>query len=458
MDTGATPQGDASTAATRTQLHLDRKTNGGKLMNPLDLVLDPVTAPGVIAAKLWIKGGSSADPQGQRGVHQLLGSLLTRGCGPYDHLALADLVEGCGAGLRCDTHEDGMLISLKCADRDAERLLSLLGWMLIDPHLDPNQVKLERELSLQALQRQREDPFHLAFDGWRNMAYGNGPYGHDPLGFSEDLKQLGREQLFSLVDRLSANSPVLALAGNLPADLEQSLGSMESFQRWSDKPTPPAMKSDSGTTSSQNALSKTNLSLQNEPTAQVVMMLGQPSLSHGHEDDLALRLLNCHLGLGMSSLLFRRLREEHGVAYDVGIHHPVREGAAPFVLHASTSEEKAQLTLQLLLECWWELSQQPLSEEDMALARAKFHGQLAHGAQTTGQRAERRAQLRVLGLPANYDQHSLEEIKNLDGISLQKAAQRHLQTPMLSLCGPEASLQNLAKDWQQQAVKPYLIA
>ena len=427
-------------------------------MNPLDLVLDPVTAPGIIAAKLWIKGGSSADPHGQRGVHQLLGSLLTRGCGPYNHLALADLVEGCGAGLRCDTHEDGLLVSLKCADRDADRLLSLLGWMLIDPHLEPNQVTLERDLSLQALQRQREDPFHLAFDGWRNMAYGTGPYGHDPLGLSEDLKQLEREQLLSLVESLTTNSPVLALSGNLPEDLEQSLGTMESFQRWPAQPTQPALKSNSSVAYAENSLNKSNLSLQSEPTTQVVMMLGQPTISHGHEDDLALRLLNCHLGLGMSSLLFRRLREEHGVAYDVGIHHPVREGAAPFVLHASTSEEKARLTLQLLLDSWRELSQQPLSEEDVALARAKFHGQLAHGAQTTGQRAERRAQLRVLGLPANYDQHSLEEIKNLDGISLQKAAQRHLQTPMLSLCGPEASLKNLAKDWQQQAVKPYLIA
>ncbi|HGY5554706.1 MAG TPA: M16 family metallopeptidase, partial [Prochlorococcus sp.] len=393
-------------------------------MNPLDLVLDPVTAPGIIAAKLWIKGGSSADPHGQRGVHQLLGSLLTRGCGPYNHLALADLVEGCGAGLRCDTHEDGLLVSLKCADRDADRLLSLLGWMLIDPHLEPNQVTLERDLSLQALQRQREDPFHLAFDGWRNMAYGTGPYGHDPLGLSEDLKQLEREQLLSLVESLTTNSPVLALSGNLPEDLEQSLGTMESFQRWPAQPTQPALKSNSSVAYAENSLNKSNLSLQSEPTTQVVMMLGQPTISHGHEDDLALRLLNCHLGLGMSSLLFRRLREEHGVAYDVGIHHPVREGAAPFVLHASTSEEKARLTLQLLLDSWRELSQQPLSEEDVALARAKFHGQLAHGAQTTGQRAERRAQLRVLGLPANYDKHSLEEIKNLDGISLQKAAQR----------------------------------
>ena len=45
-------------------------------------------------------------------------------------------------------------------------------------------------------------------------------------------------------------------------------------------------------------------------------MLGQATLGHGHPDELALRLLQCHLGVGMSSLLFQRLREDHGVAYD----------------------------------------------------------------------------------------------------------------------------------------------
>ena len=92
-----------------------------------DLVLDPVTTTGVLSAKLWIRRGSSADPLGQKGGHQLLSSVLSRGCGPVDHLQLADLVEGCGAGLRCDTHEDGILISLKCRDSDADRLLPALG-------------------------------------------------------------------------------------------------------------------------------------------------------------------------------------------------------------------------------------------------------------------------------------------------------------------------------------------
>ena len=112
-------------------------------------------------------------------------------------------------------------------------------------------------------------------------------------------------------------------------------------------------------------------------------------------------------GIRHVRLLFRRLREDHGVAYDVGIHHPNRLGASPFVLHASSGTDKAAIALRLLHEIWDDLRQTPLTKADLELARAKFIGQLAHGRQTCSQRAERRAQLSLFGLPDSHDRDCL---------------------------------------------------
>lgn len=418
-------------------------------MNPAsDLILDPHTTAGVLAAKLWIRRGSACDPPQQRGAHQLLGSLLSRGCGPYGPMELADLVEGSGAGLRCDTNEDGLLISLKCRDNDAERLLPVIGWMVHQPHLLPDQVELEKELSLQALVRQKEDPFHLAYDGWRTLAYGSRGYGHDPLGVTDDLDKLERDQLVALAKQLDGASSVLAMSGTIPEALLNLLNDHEAFQSQAASSATDNGSQDQAIVSSEDR--PQNLCLRVQNTEQVVMMLGQPSLPHGHADDPALRLLQAHLGQGMSSLLFRRLREEHGVAYDVGVHYPARAEASPFVFHAATSVDKASLTLSLLHESWNELCSTPLTEADLQLARVKVRGQLAHGSQTTGQRAERRAQLRGLGLPDDYDQRSLAVMDALDANAVQDAAQRHLGHPLLSLCGPETSLRALGDQWEQK--------
>ena len=417
-------------------------------MNPRsDLVLDPVVTPGVLSAKLWIRRGSGRDQQGQRGGHQLLGSVLSRGCGPLDHLELADLVEGCGAGLRCDTHEDGILISLKCRDLDADRLLPAVGWMVRQPHLNESQIALERDLSLQALQRQREDPFHRAFDGWRQMAYGQGPYGHDPLGIAQDLAQLSRAQLQRLAQDLESEGSVLALSGAIPANAAERL------QDWFG-PIPCQSPLDQARADEAPADEGDRPSIHVQPlaTEQVVLMLGQASLPHGHPDDLSLRLLQAHLGSGMSSLLFRRLREEHGVAYDVGVHHPARAGAAPFVMHASTGVDRAALTLELLMASWTELLENCINEANLHLAAAKFRGHLAHASQTTGQRAERRAQLRGLGLPDQHDQLCLQKLESLQASDLLGAAQRHLHKPQLSLCGPSDTVATLERLWMQDSL------
>ena len=409
------------------------------------LLLEPLRTPGVMAAKLWIPGGSSRDPLGQRGAHQLLASVMSRGCGPLNHLALADLVEGRGAGLRCEAHEDGLLISLRCTSSDATDLLPLLAWMVIDPHLDQDQVLLERSLSLQALQRQREDPFQVAFDGWRRLVYGDQGYGHDPLGLADELVCLESTQLKPLSEAGRTAATTLAIAGVWPTDLEQELGHWPGFDAW------PAADAQSHTTpAAPLQVDASGVTCCSHPadTEQVVLMLGQASLPLGHPDALALRLLKCHLGMGMSSLLFRRLREEHGVAYDVGLHHPDRAGNSPFVMHASTGAERAELTLRLLKQSWWELGSMPLSDDDLNLARAKFKGLMAHARQTSAQRAERRVVLRGLGLPDDHDQRCMEAIQSLNTADLQRVAAAHLCNPRLSLCGPPSTLTDLERCWE----------
>ena len=185
-------------------------------------------------------------------------------------------------------------------------------------------------------------------------------------------------------------------------------------------------------------------------TEQVVLMLGQATLGHGQPDELALRLLQCHLGVGMSSVLFQRLREDHGVAYDVAAHFPALAGPAPFVLMASSVEERANLALDLLLTIWEELREQPLSEAELELARAKYIGQLAQGLQTCSQRAERRVQLKAQGLPEDHDQRCVNALANLTPSNVRDAAKRWLGEPRLSLCGTSGALEQLARRWQRR--------
>jgi len=405
---------------------------------PLWLIERP--GAGILSAKLWIRGGSSADPLGERGAAQLLAGALSRGCGQLSGDALADLVEGSGAGLRCEAAEDGTLLSLKCASSDAASLLPLLLQMVQQPWLLPDQVDLERQLNLQTLQRQKEDPFQLAHDQLRFLLYGDGPYGHDPLGVEQDLRAISPEHLQQRASSYGHQGAVLVLAGEIPANAEEWLLAGATDGSWRCQPP--------GRSCGPTGLQQQGVALENDDTEQLVLMLGATTTPLGAPQALALRLLHCHLGIGMSSRLFVALREEHGLAYDVGVHYPARLGDAPFVFHLSSSSERASEATTELLQEWQRLLDEPISPAELELALAKFRGQESLGRQTSSQIADRHALVLGHGLPFDFADRSVAEAAQLCPQDLLEAARSLLTEPSLSLCGPASALKQAEAVWQ----------
>jgi len=412
------------------------------LAGGLPLVVLRRPGPRVLSARLMIRGGSSADPQRQRGAHQLLAGLMTRGCGELNAEALADRVEGAGAALRAEATEDALTLALHCGAEDGEDLLPLLLSMVLQPTLQPDQVDLERQLNLQTLQRQREDPFQQAHDQLRRLLFAGGPYGHDPLGVEADLSRLSRTDLEPLVHQLGAQGAVLVLSGDVPEGVVNLLNTALQGSPW-EVPPPASALAPGGAAPAER------ISSLEEDTEQLVLLLGASTVPYGHPDALPLRLLQAHLGAGMSSRLFQAMREERGLAYDVGVHLPARCGPSPFVVHLSTSAERAEEATTCLLEEWRQVMEHPIPPEALALALAKYRGQDAMGRQTCGQLADRLALVLSHGLPIDQVESQLERAGQLTPSDLLEAASRWLQRPSLSLVGPASALQSATLAWKQ---------
>ncbi len=311
-------------------------------MNSLDVYLSPCRSPGILCAKIWVRDGSRADPINKKGLHSLLGSLLIRGCGPYNNLQLADLVEGLGAVLLSETYEDGIMISLKCTEEGSNDLLPLLKWIILEPRLEKEQIDLERQLSIQAINRQKENQFILALNKWKEIAYQNHPYSQDVIGSIKDLKTITRTDLTSLSETISSRQKVIVISGSLPANIDTYLKDIKVMNY---NPNKKKGQSISDKFKKPNHFdTDKSIVITPQNTKQVVIILGSTTIPHSHPDDIALRILSCHLGSGMSSVLFNILREEKGLTYDVGIYYPIRELNAPFIIHASSSKDKAMET------------------------------------------------------------------------------------------------------------------
>ena len=414
----------------------------------MNVILDKLNSKNIMSAKLWIEEGSRNDPIDKKGIHQLLSSTMLRGCGPYNNKQISEIVESSGASLNCDTLEDGLLISLKCVESDAYRLLPLIGWMITKPLLQIDQIELEKELTIKAIKRQKESTYQLAFDGWRKMVYGSGPYGHDPLGSIDAIKKINKDDILPFADSLIHRKKNLVISGNFPLKVENYIANSIAFNGISENFNYQEARSNKNDIFKIKYNQKTNICTRSLNTKQVILILGKATIRYDNKSDILLRLLSCYLGYGMSSLLFKILREKYGVVYEAGVYHPIRENQTPFLIHASTTEEKAILTLQLIKECWEKIINSEISPEELDLVKIKFRGQMAHSLQSISQRAEHKAHLLGIGLTNNHDKEVLLRLESITSKEIKEAANKYLKNPSLSVCSNKEVIRKMIKNWK----------
>ncbi len=414
----------------------------------MNILLDKLNSKNIMSAKLWIEDGSRNDPKYQKGIHQLLSSTMLRGCGPYNNKQIAEIVESSGASLNCDTYEDGLLISLKCIESDAFKLLPLIGWMITKPILQIDQIELEKDLTIKAIRRQQESTYQQAFDGWRKMVYLDGPYGHDPLGSIHDVEKINKEHLLPVASSLIHRRKNLVISGKFPIDVINYIEGSIAFKGIGKDFTNQHKEYETKNKIGHQYKQKNSFYAQALKTKQVILLLGKATIRYDSKSDIFLRLLSCYLGYGMSSLLFKVLREKYGVVYEAGVYHPIRENQTPFIMHASTTEEKAILTLQLLKECWDKIINIEISPEELDLVKIKYRGQMAHSLQSISQRAEHKAHILGIGLTKDHDKQILLRLESITSKEIKDAANKYLKSPLLSICSNKEVIRKISKDWK----------
>ena len=85
-------------------------------------------------------------------------------------------------------------------------------------------------------------------------------------------------------------------------------------------------------------------------SVQAYFALGVPAPAYSHADRYGIHLLNTILGGGLSSRLYRKLREEHGLVYSIHSEYHAYLDAGMLVVSGSTMPEGLERTIHLVSE------------------------------------------------------------------------------------------------------------
>jgi len=178
---------------------------------------------------------------------------------------------------------------------------------------------------------------------------------------------------------------------------------------------------------------------ESRPIVQANVALGLPALARKDPDRYALMVLNSVLGRGMSSRLFKEVRERRGLAYSVGSSVSRHSDTGMLGVSAGVSPENVREAVRVILDELDKLAAERVGEDELLKARDYTVGGFRLSLETPmalGQRAGEN--LLTLG-EIEPIETVVERLRAVTADDLIRVAQRLLrrERAALSVVGPD---------------------
>lgn len=271
------------------------------------LLVRPLPDRRTVAAGIWLAHGAAHDPQPLAGCTHLLEHLTLRRCGSRDRKGLARLVDRLGGDVDAWTSSELMGVTVQTTADALGDALDLLADAILAPTFDPHDVDLERRVIQAELELVEDDPAELVEELLLEAAWGRHPLARPVIGTTDTLARLKP----SILRRHHAavvrpGRLVAAVAGDVdPAEVTARLARLP----LSRPPTPPRLPPLRWCGHQRRST--------RPASEQVHARLAFPAVPADDPRVPALSVLSRLLGVGSSSRLFQRLREDEGLTYDI---------------------------------------------------------------------------------------------------------------------------------------------
>jgi predicted Zn-dependent peptidase len=365
-----------------------------------------------VAVGCWVDTGTRDERPNEAGASHFLEHLLFKGSERYSARYIAESFDAMGAESNAFTTKDTTCFWARLLDRDLPTGFDLLAEMLQRPAFRPNEIDSERQVVIEEINMNEDDPSDVAFEEFTKAVFKGHPLEAPVLGTRDSIKEMTRGDLHSYWGRrYGAGSTVIAMAGSIEHEKAMSLVD-DLLGDW---------KGDADDHGYMPMKLTPHVRSRARETEQAHLAIGGRGITRSDERRFAFDVLNHVLGGGMSSRLFLTIREERGLAYAVYSFRMAHADAGGWGVYVGTTPDQAETCLQLIEDELQRLVRDGITAAELARAKGSMRGGLALSMEDPNSRMVRLGRDEVSGSPhlsideriARVEAVTLDDVKNI---------------------------------------------
>ena len=351
-----------------------------KLDNNATLLLTDNKYNDIVAITVLAKGGNFLEPQ--RGTSRLFADLLMKGTKKYSAIELAKALEENGINVDISPASDTFNITLLTTKNQVKTALEILDDMLNNSTFDDIEIEKDRTILLNKIKQNRDNPLNLAIDGYKSHIYKDSVYSTSYTLLEKSLPHVTRDNIKTYQSRiLNPENIIISVNGNVDDTMI-----INAFSNMFTNTKQP--KFDYSKYSIPKLTSKTEvIKKANDQKTAWVILGWQTNGLKDIKEYATLNVINTILGSGMSSRLFKSIREQEGLAYQVGSSYNPNVLAGSFNVYVGTNPKTLDRAKQKMLVEMEKFKTQFVSGKELRDAKDRLLGEFVIQLETNSDKA-----------------------------------------------------------------------
>ena len=373
----------------------------------------------IIAISILAKGGEFIENKIGEGT--LMAGTLLKGTKKYSAQELSKIMEENGIKIIPACSEDMFTLEIQTTTSALETTLEILDEVLNNAVFDEYELEKKRTEILGKIKQKRDIPMNIALENFKTLIFENSVYSHTNKIIEKNLPSVTRDNVTEYYNRIfDSKNVIVSVNGNVENEkLIQAFGNILQENK-----KLPNFNYSNYKITKLNSPKLSSVKIDDLQTAWV--FLGwQVSGVENKKDFVVLKVLDTMLGGGMSSRLFRNLREQDGLAYQLGSSYSPKKLAGSFITYIGTNPETLNYSKDKIKQEIEKLKKEFVSDKELNDAKERLKGGFLVALETNSEKAKATGRFEALGFGYDYMPKYIKAIDEVTASDIVSVANKY---------------------------------